>query len=217
MDPIEHHETLTHNLYQDYKQLNDYEASSTQVFERQTENEVPNQWLRITGTEDTWQIPEIRSATFLPTPVSLYPPLVSQNEPTPEPHEGFQPWKPVFFGPAGSGSKGPQMTATEYESSEIFYGYRASYTGGSSSDGDRNNGRVVSDEWTCSPCDTKLDDSILNCPQCGRPPPNIPQTATQLSTQPRKERWFCSRCARDVLTRSGLSDPLCPRCQTPRR
>jgi hypothetical protein len=113
MHSSENHETLTYNLYLDYKQSNDHEASSTQVFKQQTEN------------------------------------LESQNEPTPRPHEGLQPWKPVFFGPAGSGSKGPQMTAAEYESSEIFYGYRASYTGGSSSDGDRNNSRVVSDEWTC--------------------------------------------------------------------
>jgi hypothetical protein len=151
MNSSENHETLTYNLYLDYKKSNDHEASSTQVFERQTEIEVPNQWFRITSTEDPWQNPESSSASTLPTSVSLHPPLESQNEPTPEPDKGLQPWKPVFFGPAGSGSKGPPMTATEYETSEIFYGYRASYTGGSSSDGDRNNSHVVSDEWTCVP------------------------------------------------------------------
>jgi hypothetical protein len=50
MDSSENRETLMHNLYLDYKQSNDHEAPSTQ--ERQTENEVPNQWFRITDTED---------------------------------------------------------------------------------------------------------------------------------------------------------------------
>jgi len=59
--------------------------------------------------------------------------------------------RPWLLGPAGSGSRGPQMTAAEYESSEIFYGYRASY-GGGSSDGDQNNSGALhsmSDDWTC--------------------------------------------------------------------